>query len=399
MAKEGNKREQADSATGRKSPKRTRKDEPKAAEAAEAAVATASSAAAIVPLPRIPAATNDSASGAATPARSVLSGVVPWVLSNLREYIKTHSELFDGVADVPVHEHLPLLIAEAKREKDSSPKSLKNYKAPWSKQAASDALATTAMYEAAGNVVWTRLFPVSEEMEKVAGAPVLWEQVVELAENFFSTAAYVSCTTDAATHVKRIVFPITMYVNAPVELDIGRADHFNSCLDLISGHAYLYAWWYAMFKALRDDAATLVASLWQCGLTATIHLRQGLDVKAMAEISCAQSELHKSSDKMVSDSFPAFARKAMLIAPTGQEPRRTQILKDAGVRYNGGAVNRVCVAGLLADRLGAQSAARCAATPPRYKSSPSTHLTDERSNQRRTAGHGVRDHPLRRQNL
>ena len=59
-----------------------------------------------------------------------------------------------------------------------------------------------------------------------------------------------------------------------------------------------------MFKALRDDAATLVTSLWQCGLTATIHLRQGLGVKASVEISCKQRELQVAKD-MISDTFPA----------------------------------------------------------------------------------------------
>ena len=33
-----------------------------------------------------------------------------------------------------------------------------------------------------------------------------------------------------------------------------------------------------MFTALRDDAATLVASLWLCGLTATLHLRQNMGI-------------------------------------------------------------------------------------------------------------------------
>ena len=299
-----------------------------------------------VPLPRIPSVTDDPGTlgGAATPARNVISGVVPWVLENLREYMKTHRGVFDDVADLPLHEHKPLHI----EEKQKNTGSLKSYKAPWRKEAASDALATADMYEAAGNIVWARVFPVSQEMETVAGAPVAFEQVVELADHFFTTDAFVATQGTAVAEgqkaaVPRIVFPIILHVNASADLNIATAPHFNACLDLITGHAFLYAWWYAMFRALRDDATTLVASLWQCGLTTTIHLRQGLDVQCMAGISCAQSELHKSADKMVSDSFPAFALKALLIAPSGQEQSRTQILMKSGIRYNGSVVNKARV--------------------------------------------------------
>ena len=101
-----------------------------------------------------------------------------------------------------------------------------------------------------------------------------------------------------------------------------------------------------MFKALRsiDDAAMHVASLWQCGLTATLHLRQGFSVSKLAEISCAQSELHKASDKVVSDSLPAFALKALIIAPSGQESSRTRTLQDTGIRYKGAPVSKVSAA-------------------------------------------------------
>jgi hypothetical protein len=315
--------------------------------------AAASSASAPPPLPRIP--TDESC--AATPAKIVMSAVVPWVLHNLREHIKANkNKFFDGAGDKPLHEHQPLLIVKA--AKDAS---LRSYKAPWDRQSASNALATTGMYEAAGNIVWARLFTISKEMEKVSGTPVLWQQVVEVADQFFSEAAYCD---DAAKPVNRIMFPITMFVNAPAQMHIAAALHFNSCLDLITGHAFLYAWWFAMFKALRDDAATLVASLWQCGLTATIHLRKGMDTKTMATLSCQQSELNKAAKKTVSDSFPAFALKALLIAPSGQEASRTQALKDSGVRYNNSPVQKVCVACSLADRWFAQPAWR-AATPPR----------------------------------
>ena len=213
-----------------------------------------------IALPRIP--TFDSESSAATPARRVLCEVVPWVVANLREYIRKHPELFNRASDLPLHNHEPLLIKSA-TEKDVK---LKSYKAPWNANSAADALATTRMYEAAGNVCWVRLFPASKEMDTVAGGPMLWSQVTHLAQHFFSERAYSCRNAESlvflpAPGVPHILFPTTMFVNAPKGTAIRSSPYFHASLDLISDHANLYAWWYAMFKALRDDTATLVASL------------------------------------------------------------------------------------------------------------------------------------------
>ena len=294
-----------------------------------------------VPLPRIPK--DGSESSAATPARSVLSGVVPWVQQSLREYMKSHKELFNASGDHPLCEHQPLEI----KSTISKTTALKSYKAPWNQNSAADSLATTGMYEAGGNVCWVRVFPLNKEMEVVAGGPLQWAQITGLADQFISERAYAcAATPEVASDVPQILFPVTLFVNAQRDVSMSSSQYFQGSLDLISGHAYLYAWWYAMFQALRDDAATLVASLWQCGLTATLHLRQGLDLKQMATISCEQSELHKASKSKVSDTFPAFALKALLIAPAGgAETGRTTILQGAGITYNGAPVNKVFAAG------------------------------------------------------
>ena len=293
-----------------------------------------------VPLPRIPK--DGTESSAATPARSVLSGVVPWVQQSLREYMKSHKELFNASGDHPLWEHQPLEI----KSTISKTTALKSYKAPWNQSSAADSLATTGMYEAGGNVCWVRVFPLNKEMEVVAGGPLQWAQITGLAEQFFSERAYTCGNPEVASDVPQILFPVTLFVNAQRDVSMSSSQYFQGSLDLISGHAYLYAWWYAMFQALRDDAATLVASLWQCGLTATLHLRQGLDLKQMAAISCEQSELHKASKSKVSDTFPAFALKALLIAPAGgAETGRTTILQGAGITYNGAPVNKVFAAG------------------------------------------------------
>ena len=245
-------------------------------------------------LPRIPK--DGTESSAATPAQSVLSGVVPWVMQNLREYMKSHKELFNASGNLPLFEHQPLEI----KSTSTTTATLKSYRAPWNPNSAADSLCTTGMYEAGGNVCWVRVFPLTKEMDVVAGGQLQWAQITGLAEQFFSERAYTCGNPEVASGsgVPQIMFPVTLFVNAQRDIIMRSSKYFHASLDLISGHAYLYAWWYAMFKALRDDAATLVASLWQCGLTATVHLRQGLDIKQMAAISCEQSELHKASKKM-----------------------------------------------------------------------------------------------------
>ena len=286
-----------------------------------------------------------------------MTGLVPWVVVALRRHIKSHPELFNQAADVPVYEHQPLRIVPKDGESESV---LKSYKPPWDKQDAANALASTDRYEAAGNIAWVRLFPLSKDMNIVAGDPVLWSQVEELASDFFVPAA----TTPGA--VSRIMFPFTLHVNAPKDMKIAAAAHYQSCLDLISGHAFVYAWWFAMFKALRDDAATLVSALWQCGLTTTLHLRQGLSVTDMSQISCWQSEMYKASDKNASDSFPAFALKALLMAPSGQEVNRLKILNDLNIKYNGAVVNKALAIAAASHPRGPRTTCHHAATqlPP-----------------------------------
>ena len=363
----------SEEAPASKEPLPTPQEAPAAKEAtgSEAAKEATATGAKPVPLPRIPVLPADGcASSAATPARSILSGVIPWVQVNLREYMKSHKELFNKSEDSPLFEHQPLAI-KSSLSKDA----LKSYKAPWNSNSAADSLATTDMYEAAGNLCWVRPFPLSKEMEIVSGDTLLWEQIAGLAEQFFSASAYVNC--NCSSGVPQILFPITMFVNAPREISMRSTAYFQGSLELISGHAYLYAWWYAMFKALRDDAATLVASLWQCGLTATLHLRQGLDIKQMAAISCAQSELRKAAKSNVTDTFPAFALKALLIAPGGEDTGRTNILKDLGVTYNGAPVSKV-LAACSVDRYSGCVVCVCSRVPQRHDSDlPIHHSTSK----------------------
>ena len=130
---------------------------------------------------------------------------------------------------------------------------------------------------------------------------------------------------------------------------------FKHTLRLLTGHAYVYGWWRAMFAALREERLADVAALWQCGLTVTLHLRATQSVAALAVLSVAQSEAHKSMEKMLSDSFPAFAMKVSEILKDTPEGGRLKRLNDLGIKFKGCSVNKSMLQAinLFPDRLDA----------------------------------------------
>lgn len=130
---------------------------------------------------------------------------------------------------------------------------------------------------------------------------------------------------------------------------------FKHTMRLLTGHAYVYGWWRAMFDAVREDRLDFVAALWQCGLTVTLHLRATQSVAALAVLSCAQSEAHKSMEKMLSDSFPAFAMKVSEILKDTPENGRLKRLSELGIKFKGCSVNKTMLQAihLFPDRLDA----------------------------------------------
>lgn len=118
-------------------------------------------------------------------------------------------------------------------------------------------------------------------------------------------------------------------------------------LQLLTGHVFVFAWWYAVFEAVRQENLAWVVSLRQAGLTVTIHLRGVLDVTALAALSCAQSEAHKEAERMLNDSFPAFAMKALQIVGEVPQAGRQKTLNELNVRYKGSAVNRTMLQAIL----------------------------------------------------
>jgi hypothetical protein len=192
---------------------------------------------------------------------------------------------------------------------------LVSFKDAWNTEKAMIALATTAMYEAAGNLIWCNPFLANEDDEVLAGDPVLWSQVREVAESHFKVAVtsikeLASSPAKGTAHaetrgkalaetqgpdVTRIVFPITLPVHG-TEINKAKNPSLKSCLHVLSGHVYIYGWYLAMHDALDAGSPQDVLALWQCCLTTTLHVRVGLTLTELAVLSIQQSEGRKTMD-------------------------------------------------------------------------------------------------------
>ena len=79
----------------------------------------------------------------------------------------------------------------------------------------------------------------------------------------------------------RVVFPGVLTVHIDAVADAERSS-FDRSLKLITGHVYVAAWYVAMYNALTQHDWSFVGSLWQAGLTVTLHCRVGLEDHQLA---------------------------------------------------------------------------------------------------------------------
>jgi hypothetical protein len=93
----------------------------------------------------------------------------------------------------------------------------------------------------------------------------------------------------------------------------------------------------------RNDLAS-IAALWQCGLTISTQVRVGLSDEGLSIWSLQSSEARKTPERLHSDTFPAFALKALLVGETCSDAKRLKLLNDTGITCNGARMNRSMVA-------------------------------------------------------
>ena len=111
--------------------------------------------------------------------------------------------------------------------------------------------------------------------------------------------------------VSRLIFrsAVTLVVQ---DVDEATAPHFNSSLKILTEHAQVWAWYYAMFQALQANDKPWILALWQAGLCVTLHVRVGRSLVDQAILSIQLSDSRKQVARS-SDTFPTFAAKALVI--------------------------------------------------------------------------------------
>ena len=276
-----------------------------------------------------------------------LREVVPFVNYHIRQILKQKE--FKQFPDQDPCLHPPLAIT------DASTQDLRSYKPPWVASQAKDSLLSTGMYEASGNLLWCNPFaPTDGPGQIIAGDPPTWIDVVEAADGFFGLDAahkvsLPSKSDESGFSVARIIFPASLVVHVD-SVDKTQRLAFKRDLRVLTGHVYAAAWYLAMHRCLPAASQGDIqwfAALWQCALTVTIHCRVGMNDAEQAALSISLSETRKLQARLQSDSFMAFAYKALLVAKESAAYSKMKVLNQQGIRFNNAVVNKSMMTGIL----------------------------------------------------
>lgn len=140
----------------------------------------------------------------------------------------------------------------------------------------------------------------------------MWSEVVELADTLFALDHRQVDHSVVRSTVARLLFPpsLTVVVDSNVRV---KESHFKQRLAVLTEHRVLYAWYNAMYDAITTGNQERLSALWQAALTVTIHCRVGLPIDEQAVLSMQVSKQSRTEANLESDSFMAFARKALVV--------------------------------------------------------------------------------------
>jgi len=263
--------------------------------------------------------------------RDFMKYCVPWVNQRM-PIILSNQGTIDS--DKPMPELAPLVIQDKSSE-------LRTYKESWNATNCLISLKQTGFYEAGGNLTW--IDPeVLDQLVPSDDPPLSWIMQYQGFEPEINTQ-----TRNAV-----IRFPVVMEAAAaqapPVR--IGSDDQVSGGLGVrlrpLSGHAYIYAWYYRAFLAIKNGDLQTLKLLYECALSTTVCMRVSSDHVELAEASTKVSERIRSEQQVLIDNFITFSKKALIIAGSKTKPV-LKVLTDKGIRFNGGLMNatmlRCCV--------------------------------------------------------
>lgn len=118
-------------------------------------------------------------------ARKELIVLINFVNLNLRKIVNETPNLSGQFSDVEPWQQKPLVIPEG----TSSGNRMNSFKFAWTAESARSSLSTTGMFEASGNGLWCNPHPpLDAAHEMMAGEPITWGAVKQIADDFFTMA-------------------------------------------------------------------------------------------------------------------------------------------------------------------------------------------------------------------
>lgn len=263
-----------------------------------------------------------------------MQGIVPLVLTLL----PGHMELKSSLADIS-----PLQIAEGSS-------GTCGYKEIWNPARCQTSLTNNGVYEAGGNLFWldTQLSTAGTSMDTLHRQDPGWPSIVELADQFFSSAALdnvASVRTAGVSAVApgRLIFPLVLDAWAS-DLSALSTGKCPSKLNLASGHALVWAWYYAMMVSLHQKDGPMVRALYDCALSTTIRVRVLTEQSAIVLLALRSSESHAGAERALSDTFLGWSDKVLAIVDSKLSSARiASDLERQGVTFLGSKVSKQMV--------------------------------------------------------
>lgn len=256
----------------------------------------------------------------------------------------------------------PLRIDSAGGKGAGGQKSMEGYKESWCVENCCTSIKRTGLYEAGGNLAWvdTSLGTAGTPEDVLFREEPGWSVIRDYADQFFSESAATAGVSAATAGVSaasaaaaaaagvsavtsRLLFPgeaLDTFVRSAADVE----KSMPSKVTLIGGHAMVWAWYYAVARAVKSSNNVLIGLLWQCALTCTIRVRVETDNKKILLAAVRLSESYISHEKGMSDTFVGWADKALEVAGAGKSAQAiADALNKMGVTYQGGQVKKQMV--------------------------------------------------------
>ena len=189
------------------------------------------------------------------------------------------------------------------------------FKEPWKPDNCYFALSKHGLYEAAGNVCWIN--PL-QGLDVPQDSPS-WKNVVELSKKFAKSRNQQDLHNE-------ILWPLPVYC---VVKSQPAQDAFPVTMFCIAGHALLFAWYYAVAKAMDSNDTSWLRQLFRCGLSVTITLHYSTVQKNLILIALKSNENYGAAEDLV-ETFPIFAKRVENLL---NEAKKNNLKLDDRVAY------------------------------------------------------------------